>query len=410
MVQELYMLATKYLLIGNSAGGIGAAEAIREVDREGSITIVSDEPYPCYSRPLISRFLTAERDLDGILFRSTGFYEENSVNARLGRQVKHLDLAGKTAELDDGKTAAWEKLLLAPGGKPVELDIGGAGTRGVFTFTKLDDAKAIMDYLEGGSREAAVVGAGLIAISVTEALIKMGVKVHLIVRSRIMKSILDEQASAIAEESLKTSGVDVIKGTTVSEIRGQETVTGVMLEDGQVVPCGMVIMAVGVETRVALLEGTDIEINSGILVDKAMMTSHPDVYACGDAAEAYDFIRGDSRINPLWPNAYIGGRVAGHNMAGKKDECKGLTSMNSISCSGLDIVSAGLVDPPSEDEYEVMSCWQEGKYRRLNLKGNVIVGMVCIGDIDRSGILLGLMRDRVEVNSFKEKRILTLIE
>ena len=75
---------TRYLIVGNSAGAIGAVEAIREVDAEGAITIVSDEPYPAYSRPEISEYLAGLATLERMLFRPPDFYEKSRVQAILG--------------------------------------------------------------------------------------------------------------------------------------------------------------------------------------------------------------------------------------------------------------------------------------------------------------------------------------
>ena len=128
------MMRSKYLIIGNSAGGIGAAEAIREVDKAGSVTILSDEPYPAYSRPLISEYLAGECMLDGMLFRPAEFYSQNNIVALPGKKLKSLGLKSHTAELDGGERITWEKLLLATGGVPIVPSIEGIGKRGVFTF------------------------------------------------------------------------------------------------------------------------------------------------------------------------------------------------------------------------------------------------------------------------------------
>ncbi|MCL0029932.1 hypothetical protein M1O20_07350, partial [Dehalococcoidia bacterium] len=88
-----------------------------------------------------------------------------------------------------------------------------------------------------------------------------------------------------------------------------------------------------------------IKVNRGIIVDRHMATSSPDVYACGDAAEAYDFVYGENRLTPIWPNAYMAGRIAGFNMAGTPTEYPGGTAMNSLKYFGLDIVAAGMVNP-----------------------------------------------------------------
>ena len=161
-------MQTRYLIIGNSAGGIGAAEAIRQVDKEGALTIVSEELYPAYSRPLISKCLTGERNLEEILFRPLNFYDQNNIAFYPGKKVSRLELDRHIVRLEDGEQIAWEKLLLAVGGKPVFPRMKGSDKRGVFTFTGLDDAKAIDRFLNN-ARRAVVIGGGLIGISVTEA-------------------------------------------------------------------------------------------------------------------------------------------------------------------------------------------------------------------------------------------------
>ncbi len=398
-------MKTKYLIIGNSAGGIGAAEAIREVDRVGSLIIVSDEPYLVYSRPLISKYLTGERTLDGMLFRPADFYKRNDIILLAGRHIKSLPSESHICEFDDGEGVAWEKLLLATGGTPILPQMRGLEKKGVFTFTTLDDAKAIGEFLEPDKRnKAVVIGGGLIGVSVTEALVKRGVEVVVVeMRERILNTILDEQASSLAEEALKRAGVDIITNNTVAGISGEQGVSGAVLEDGKAVSADLVVVAIGVTPRVELALGAGIEVNRGILVDRCMATSHPDVYACGDVAEGYDFVYGANRLTPIWPNAYVGGRTAGFNMAGRQAEHPAVTAMNSLNYFGLDIASAGMASPPPGNNYEVLSRIADGSYRKVVLRDGLIVGMVFIGDIEKSGIIHGLMRDRVDVSSFKRE-------
>src|SRR4030042_2513176 len=98
-MKDLKVLETKYLIIGNSAGGIGAAEAMRDVDKSGRIVMVSDEPYPAYSRPLISEYLAGERAVEQMLFRPADFYGQNDIELLLGKKAARLDMRMKTAEL-----------------------------------------------------------------------------------------------------------------------------------------------------------------------------------------------------------------------------------------------------------------------------------------------------------------------
>ena len=394
-------MQTKYLIVGNSAGGIGAAEAIRQTDRGGVLTIVSEEPYPAYSRPLIAKYLSKERTLEGMLFRPSDFHDHNNILFLPGKKVTHLELDGQTALLDDGGQITWEKLLLAVGGKPIFPRIEGSDKTGVFTFTNLDDAKAIDRYL-GNRKRAVVIGGGLIGISATEALAKRGLDVAVVeMKERILNTILDEKASSMAEEVLEQAGVTIVTGHTVVEVNGRESVEGVTLDNGEALRCDLLLVAIGVSPRSELALDASLDTNRGIIVDRYMATSHPHVYACGDVAEPYDFVYEENRLSPIWPNAFIGGRTAGCNMAGIATEYPGGTAMNSLNYFGIDITSAGMPTAPDDDGYEVVSKQDRGTYQKVILKDNIIVGMVSVGSIEKSGIIFGLMRDRVNVEGFK---------
>jgi len=397
----------KYLIIGNSAGGIGAAEAIREVDEVGTIAIISDEPYPAYSRPLISEYLAERRPLERMLFRNADFYRKNNIQAVLGKTVEQLNTDAHIVDLDNDKRIAYEKLLLATGGPPIVPEIEGIEKEGVFTFTKLDDAKAIDQFLgEYPKRRgrAVVIGGGLIGVSVTEALVKRGVEVTIVeMKERILNTILDEEAAVLEEETLRQAGVEIITGHTVAKVSSYwgNAVTSVTLDDEQPIPCELVIVAIGVQPRTELASGTEIKISRGIVVDRYMATSCPDVYACGDAAEAFDFVYGENRLNPLWPNAYLGGRIAGFNMAGVSTEYQGGTAINALKYFGLAVVSAGMVNPP-DNSYELLSKKYDHSYKKVILKDGLVVGMVFASDIEKAGIVFGLMKDRVNVDDFKQ--------
>jgi len=395
-------IRTEYLIIGNSAGGIGAAENIREVDKTNSITIVSDEPYPAYSRPLISKYLAGERTVDEILFRPVDFYGRNDIGLLSGIKVQNLNLNRQIAQLDNGEQIIWGKLLLATGGIPIVPKMKGGDKNGVFTFLTIKDAMAVDEFINDGF-QAVVIGGGLIGISVTEALVKRGVGVTVVeMKDRILNTILDETASSIAEETLRQAGVRIITNQTVADVVGETHTEGVILDNGEKIPCNLVVMAIGVLPRAELALGTEIKVNRGILVDRLMSTNYPNVYACGDVAEAYDFVYDTNRVTPIWPNAYIGGRVAGYNMAGVRAEYRGGTAMNSLNYFGLDITTAGVVATPPDSNWEEVGQRNDGVYKKIILSGDLVMGMVFVGDIEKSGMVFSLMKDRVNVANFKQ--------
>lgn len=400
---------SKYVIIGGSVGGIGAVEAIREVDPVGTITVVSEELFPQYSRPMIADLLSKEANLDKMKYRDDRFWKENRVQAFTGRKAVRINLSKKHVELDGGDKISFEKLLIATGGRPFVPKMEGAEKDGVFTFTKLSDAECIATRIKK-AKKAVVIGGGLIGVSVTEALVKRGIKVTMVeLKDRILSLILDATASEIITKTIEKAGVTIVTGQTVQRILGKrdngDAVGGVILTDGKKVPCDLVVIAIGVIPRTELVAGTEIKVNRGIIVDRFMRTSVPDVYACGDVAEGYDFIVGESRVLPLWPVAHMGGRVAGYNMAGKKTEYPGGTAMSALPYFDIPVITVGVVKPKEDDGYEVLTRHDAARdvYKKIVLKDNVIVGFTFVNEIERAGIFFHLMKNRVDTGSFKQR-------
>jgi NAD(P)H-nitrite reductase large subunit len=395
-----------YVIIGNSAGGIGAAEAIRQVDYEGRLTIISDEPYPAYSRPAISDVLAHERAPDRILYRSDDFYQRLGIRALLGVPAGRLDFSAHTVHLADGQSVHWDRLLLATGGTPIVPPMEGRDLPGVYTFTRLADALALDQRLAPG-RHVVVIGGGLIGMSVSDALVKRGVRVTIVeLMDRVLGTMLDPEGSALAEAAARRAGAEVITRHTVQRILAddQGNACEVVLDDGRQFPCQAVVIAIGVRPRLDLVAGTPVNVGRGIRVDARMETNVPHVYACGDVAEAYDMIADAPRVVPIWPAAYLGGRVAGLNMAGRPAEYPGNAPMNSLKYFGLQIISGG-VQTASGEGHEELRRGGSDSYRKVILKDGHIVGATFVGDIDRAGIILGLMRERTDVSVFKEKLV-----
>lgn len=398
---------SKYVFIGGSAGGIGAVEAIRELDPVGTITVVSEEPFPQYSRPMIADYLSGEATLEKMKYRDDYFWEKNRVQALTGIKAVSLNLTEKYVELDGGDRINFDKLLIATGGKPSIPKMEGIEKNGVFTFNNLSDAEGIAARIKE-AKKAVVIGGGRIGVSVAEALMKRGVKVMMVQRSRILRRVVDAATSEIVEKVYREAGVTILTGHMVQRILGRcgddGVVGGVVLDDGEKIPCDLVVVAVGVVPRTELVEGTEVKINRGIVVDKFMCTSVPDVFACGDVAEAYDFVWGKNRLIPLWPVAHLGGRVAGYNMAGKKTEYPGGTMMSAMKYFEIPVVSVGVANSKEDEGYEILVTCEPTRnlYKKIVLKDGIIVGMTFVSDIERTGIIFYLMKNRVDVEGFKQ--------
>ena len=400
---------SKYVIVGASAAGIGAVEAIREVDPVGTITVISEEPCPQYSRPMISDLVSGKANFENMMCRDDQFWQKNEVQALTGRTAVSLNLADKYVVLDKGDHVNFEKLLIATGGKPFVPKIEGADKDGVFTFTTLSDAEHLLAKVENAT-SAVVIGGGLIGVSVTEALVKRGLKVTMVeLKDTILSLILDPTASEMVENVIRNAGVTIVTGQSVQRITGKteddNIVGGAVLTNGEQVQCDLVIIAIGVIPRMDLVSGTDVKTNRGILVDRFMQTNVSDVYASGDVAEAYDFVFDENRLLPLWPLAQLEGKVAGYNMAGKKADYPGGTAMSALKYFGIPIISIGIANPKEDDAYEILTKHdpERNLYKKIVLKDNVIVGITLVNDIEQAGVLFHLMKNSANVKRFKQE-------
>jgi NAD(P)H-nitrite reductase large subunit len=311
--------------------------------------------------------------------------------------------------LEGGEKIPYGKLLLATGGKPFVPKMEGQEKDGVFTFTTIKDAERLAAVIDSiNAKSAVVIGAGLIGLSVTDALTKRGLKVTMVeLQEKILSLLLDAKASDMVEAVVKAAGVNIVTGQSVQKIIGKPgndaAVGGVVLTKGDTVPCDLVIVAIGVIPRTELVVGTAIKINRGIVVDNTMQTNVPGVYASGDVAEAYDFILGQNRLLPLWPLAMQEGHVAGYNMAGQKTLYNGGTNMSSLKYFSIPIVSIGLANPKDDPTLEILvkADVENRVYKKLVLRNNLIVGLTFVNCIERVGILYKLMKDQINVKKFK---------
>jgi NAD(P)H-nitrite reductase large subunit len=284
----------------------------------------------------------------------------------------------------------------------------GLDKPGVYTFTKLEDAKKISSVLKD-VQKAVVIGGGLIGLKAAEALKKRNIDVTVVeLADHILSLTMDETASSILEKAMKKEGVHLITSNTVEAILGDGHVESVRLTDGKFLKTQLVVVAIGVIPNVDPFKGTSLHIEKGILVNERMETNIPDVYAAGDVTQAYDKILKSYRTIPIWPNAYGQGKIAGYQMAGnKKYQYEGSFMMNSIEVAHIPTISIGLTDPPADDGYQIIKKFDRGSnvYRKVILRGDVIVGAIFTGQIDRAGIMTGLLRDGVKVKGFKKELV-----
>lgn len=381
----------KYVIIGNSAAGIGAVQGIREADKDGQIVIISDEKYHTYSRPLISYLLKGRVTEESMIYRPLSFYEDNKVDTMLGVRAVSVDSASKNVLLEDGSRVSYDKLLISAGSKPFVPPMEGLdNVKDKFSFMKLDDVKAIEKTVKQGSK-VLIVGAGLIGLKAAEALEHYGAQMTVIdLADRILPSILDKEASDIMQAHIESKGVRFILGTSVKKF-GENSAE---LNNGETVDFDFVILAVGVRPNTELAESAGGSVNRGIETDaRQAVKGVTDIYAAGDCTKSFDISAGTERILAILPNAFMQGNVAGRNMAGKESYYLNAIPMNAIGFFGLHIITAGSYDGE-------VYCEKDGSnYKKLFTKDNSLKGFILMGNkIERAGIYTSMIKEHIALD------------
>ncbi|MFB0526032.1 MAG: NAD(P)/FAD-dependent oxidoreductase [bacterium] len=392
-----------YVIVGGSAAGINAVEAIRSVDKEGKITLISDEEFSLYSRCLITYFVAGKLAEDKLKYRSSDFYEKQKVETLQGIRAEKVLPEKRKLLLDDGRELTYDRLLIATGASPKMVEAPGSDKQGILGLRTYQDAQLINERLDRVNR-VSILGGGLIGLRAAYSLHARNKQVKVIVKSnQVLSQMLDSGAANFIRRKIEQKGIQVMTGLAAVEFLGGKEVTGLVLDDGRRLECELVIVGKGVRPNLELVQGTEIKTDYGIIVDDYLQTNLPNIYAAGDVAQAKDLITGQSTINALWPCAVAQGRVAGLNMAGKRLKYDGSLAMNSVEFFGLPVISMGITRP-KEKEYEQLVREDEKNfiYKKVVLRKNRVQGMILVNKIEQAGVMGILMRKKADVSSIKE--------
>ncbi len=380
----------QYVIIGNGVAATGCIEGIRSVDKEGSITVVSEENHEVYCRPLISYYLEKKTDLERMRYRDEAFYERMGCQVLYGKKAVSINKEKKEALLDDGSVLPYTSLCLATGSSPFLPSFEGLDTvPEKYSFLTLDDALALEEAISETSR-VLIIGAGLIGLKCAEGICKRAASVTVCdLADRVLSSILDDDAAAIVQRHLEANGLSFLLGDSVARFDKKTA----QMNSGAVVDFDVLVLAIGVRANTALAKDAGGEVGRGIRIDSHMRTSLSDIYAAGDCAEGMDISSGETKVLAILPNAVLQGYTAGQNMAGKNETFEKGIPMNSIGFFGLHIMTAGTY------EGEIYEERTEDTLKRIYTKDDLLKGFMLIGLEERAGILTSMIREKTPLSS-----------
>ena len=383
----------EYVILGAGAAGITAAKTIRKADREGKITVISTDTQ-VHSRCMLHKYLSHERDAAGISFIDPDFFGKNQITWLPGKTVSRLDTQGKKVYTDQGDEMSYDRLLIATGAESFIPPVGNLReAENVFGLRHLRDAQAI-DELAKDAENIVIIGSGLVGLDAAYGLMETGKKVSIVeMADQILPVQLDKTAAFEYQKRFEKAGAVFYLGRKAADtVMGEDKIIReIILDNGEKLPCDLIIVAAGVRSAVAGMEGEGIVIDRGIKVDDYLQTGAEGVYAAGDV----------TGLSGIWPNAQKQGETAALNMCGSHVEYTDRYAIkNTINFFGLVSMCVGVILPQEGDV--VIAREDSRNYKRVVLRDGKAVGVLLQGDISHGGIWQYLIKNQIDLAGIKK--------
>ena len=357
--------------------------------------MISNEAYPTYNRPMLTKSMVAELDAKEILVEPEAWYQENNIHLLLEKEVTGIHTDKKEITLSDGTALKYTKLIYALGSECFVPPIPGTDKPEVVAIRRMSDIEKIEAMLDR-VQNVVVIGGGVLGLEAAWELKKARKQVVVLEAApQIMGRQLDEGASQMLTDISRSNGIDILAGVQIASIEGESSVTGVKLADGREFPAELVIVSAGVRANVGAAKNAGLDINRGIVVNADMSTSDENIFACGDCAE-YEGIN-----YAIWPQALEQGKVAGANAAG--DALTYTTVSAGLSFHGMNTGLYAIGDNGKNPnliyrtvEFKDMGRKQYEKYYFLN---NRLCGAILIGDTSKMAFVTEAVEQK---KTFKE--------
>jgi len=395
---------TKYLIVGGSHAGLTALDEIRVYDPEGSVILVSKE-YPPYSPTVLPYIISGKINERSIFLRDDQYFSEKKVTLIKNHSVVAVDTKVSEITLDDGQRVQYEKLLIASGAEPTLPPIPGLSPSSAFTLRTLADVKRIFQEV-GQASSALVLGAGLVGMHLAECLAQKGMKVQVVeMLPQILPGYFDLDCSELIRKEFASQGINCYTNNSAIKVEALDSKVVMSLQKGQRLEGGMVIATTGVRACFDFLSNSEIRIDRGVLVDDTMRTSVKNVWAAGDVAQAKDFFSDKKILSATLPDAIIQGKIAGKAMVGTEaiSPYPGGIPMNTFNFFGNRAFAIGLANPEEKETYEIDTMYLPTAkiYQKMVFKENCLVGSSTINSLLDPGILLNLIRRKVDMTAVK---------
>jgi len=399
------MEKTKYLVVGSSHAALEAVTAIRMHDPEGSLTLLTRDPHLPYSPTVLPYVVSGRSAPDGIFLRDEKFFADHHVQLKRGTALKALHAERNAAELADGSEIAYEKVLLATGASPAIPPIPGIDTVSYHVLRTLDDATKLNAAIKQ-SKQAVVLGAGLVGMHAAENLVKVGAGVTVVeMAKQLTDGYFDQVAAQLIEKAFTDNGARILTGSRVVKLAPSAIGTTLTLENGTTLEADLLLVATGVRPNMDYLAGSRVEHDKGILVSDSMQTSVANVWSAGDCAQARGFFTDAKVMNAILPDAAEQGRIAGMAMAGDPGlkTYPGGVPLNTYHFFGRHAISVGSSKVPEGAEVVTRFDEASGRYLKAIFKDGCLLGIYGVNEFFDAGVMCQLILRRIDLSAMKQR-------
>ena len=370
-----------YLILGGGIAAVSAAEAIRQRDRTGTITILSAESYLPINRPMLTKDLDVTSEgAESIQIHPQSWYEERGIEVQNGILAAALHPEEKYVLGSNGIRYGYDKLICATGAECFVPPFAGHDKGGVITIRHLEDVHEIKQRMKEGAKQAVVIGGGVLGLEAANELMRSGIQVTVLEAApQIIGRQIDPLSAQIIKEKMNHFGIPVFEGVSIAEIEGDEQAAGVRLGDGRSFPADFVVVSCGNRANAGFMKTAGASVERAVVVNEFMESAIPDVYACGDCCQF------ENLNYQLWQEAGHQGRIAGANAAGER--LSYANQMFGLSMEGFGTSLYAIGDTGKRDEipYKTVETRDEvtGRFEKYWFFGGALQGAVLIGTQDK---------------------------
>ena len=273
------------VIVGTGLAGYNLAREFRKLDSETPLLLITADDGRSYSKPMLSTGFGKNKEADGLSMATPGaMAEQLKAEVRTHTRISGIDPGHKQLWIGE-EAVPYRDLILAWGAQTVQVPVEGDAQDAIFPINDLEDY-ARFRAAAAGKRRVLILGAGLIGCEFANDLIAGGYDVELVAPcEQIMPTLLHPAAATAVQSALEGLGARFHLGPVLTRLQRTQEGLQAHLSDGSVIPCDVVVSAIGLRPRIDVAAAAGIRVNRGIEVDRLLKTSHANIFALGDCAE-----------------------------------------------------------------------------------------------------------------------------